>query len=113
LQQAGYAIRGQNRLTVEQNHVAPNTEGLFLRGNRTSDCSGFAESTGASHEGRGGYDALSLGFDNGAIYARGQSKVISVNDEPAHGFSLARLDVAGRKRFSIERAKARLQATRF
>jgi hypothetical protein len=36
-----------------------------------------------------------MGFDNGSIYARGESEIVGVDDETTHAKSLAGEDPAG------------------
>src|SRR5271163_1065851 len=57
--------------------------------NRFCQADGVFERAPVGHQRGGGHDSASMGLDDGAIDARGEAKVIGIDDQTAHGVSLA------------------------
>ena len=80
---------GKTWLTVEQDNMTSNTELRLgdLQFARPHD--GIVKCSRCCHERGGSNDSLVGSFHNGTVDACGHSKVVGVDDKPAHGFSVA------------------------
>ena len=73
-------LRGQNRLSVDQNHVAADLQSWIGEG----QFDGFVCGRGLCHEGRAGEQAVAMELDDSAVDTRGQAEVVGVHDESLH-----------------------------
>jgi hypothetical protein len=89
LQQAAYAVRRQERFTVEQHHVTAYAETRVACRQRARHAGRFVEGSRIRHQRGRGHNPALLRFDDGAVHSRGQTEVIGIDDEPAHGISVA------------------------
>jgi hypothetical protein len=91
-------LQWQNRLAVQQYNVAAHPElrpaGLEIIYSTGS----IIECSGGRHNCGGRYDSLLATFDNGTIDARGHSEIVGIDDESAHGFSVASKKMGPRQR---------------
>jgi len=85
---------GKNRVAVDEEHMAADAqtrEGF-------SQVHGFGEGGAVGHQRGRGDDSAGVSLDDGPVYARSVAKVICVDDQAAHGASLA-----GRGRGTVQR----------
>ena len=81
----GKLPRGELRLAIHQNHVTAHAQ----RRRGASQLDGFSSGRGARHQRGAGEQPGPVHLDDGAIDPGGQSKVIGIEDETAHGVSLS------------------------
>ena len=78
-------LRLGNGSAVHQDDVASHSQSR--RGLRQTHR--LCECRAVGHQRRRTYDALFVGLDDGTIHARCETKIVSVDDQPAHRASLA------------------------
>jgi hypothetical protein len=82
--QSGYLRGGQQGFAVHQHHVAAYAQ--LRHGGR--QFGRFLKGAPVSHEGGRGHNAALVRFYYGAIDAGGETEVVGVDDQAAHGASL-------------------------
>ena len=80
IHKAGNLFRRQYRLAINENDVA--THAQRRRGARQFNR--LIGRAGARHQGGAGDQARSMQLRDGPVHARGQSKIVGVDDETAH-----------------------------
>src|ERR1019366_3922796 len=89
LQQAAYLIRRQQRSAVEQHHVTADAEARVVVRQRAHHAGRFVESSRVRHQRGRGHNPALLRLHDAAVHSPGQTEVVGVDDEPAHGISVA------------------------
>jgi hypothetical protein len=88
-QQSRHSLRWKYRVSVEQNNVTADAESRTAYLEMAGAIDGILERSPRCHERGGGDDSLFASLGNRAVDPRGHSEVVSIDDEPAHRFSVA------------------------
>lgn len=91
-------MSGQDRFSVEQHNVASNAELRLMQVKFVPSGNGVVERKCSCHQRGGGDDSLLAALNNGAVDARSHTEVVCIDDEPAHGFSVASKKMGPRSR---------------
>src|ERR1700678_3717030 len=85
LRNGGELLSIENGLAVDQNNMTAYAETRNCR----CPTNRIVEGACVRHQRRGAYNSASMSFDDGAIDAVGEAKIIGVDDQAAHRVSLA------------------------
>jgi hypothetical protein len=75
-QEAGHLLGRQQRLAVHQHYMAAHAQAR----RRSRQIGGFGKGASARHQRSRGHNAMLVRLHHGAIYARGQTKIIGIDD---------------------------------
>ena len=85
IHERGNLFRRKNGLAIDKNDMAADAQ----RRSRAGKFNGLCCGAGARHQGSAGDQARGVQFHDGPVHARGQSKIVGIDDETAHSLSLS------------------------